>query len=327
MLKRSLLLLSLIFIFLNATLFATGESGWIYVLNRNDNEISVIEPGEKRLVSRIPLSGQGPTGIYPAPSGKYLFITFKGSELISVVDTEEQKEIKTFTAENIKPETITFSPMGDWVYMTHSTSNEITVFRHKKLVLEAADNFPLGTAGTPIVLNRRGTRFYRSSPDGLAVVYAKTNRIIKNVTFPNGSMTWAFSPDFRYLWGIGLEKEVVVVIDEKKARLVKTLDLAGRPQAPIFSADGRKVFLIYKAGVRVIDTRAYKQTKEIPFPDSIDSLAYDDNGLLWAGSSAGRALFAVDPAAPESVVRIDLPGEPLKIVFVKLKKGEGYACF
>ncbi|KKL16041.1 hypothetical protein LCGC14_2499540, partial [marine sediment metagenome] len=38
-----------------------------------------------------------------------------------------------------------------------------------------------------------------------------------------------FSPDFRYLWGIGLEKEVVVVIDEKKARLVKTLDLAGRP--------------------------------------------------------------------------------------------------
>ncbi len=91
-----------------------------------------------------------------------------------------------------------------------------------------ADNFPLGTAGAPIVLNRRGTRFYRRSPDGLAVVYARTNRIIKNVTFPNGSMVRALSPDFRYLWGIGLEKEVVVVIDEKKARLVKTLDLAGR---------------------------------------------------------------------------------------------------
>ncbi len=213
MLKRSLLLLSLSFIFFNTALFAAGESGWIYVLNRNYNEISVIGPGEKRLIYHI----------------------------------------------------------------------------------------PLGTAGTPIVLNRRGTRFYRSSPDGLAVVYAKTNRIIKNVTFPNGSMTWAFSPDFRYLWGIGLETEVVVVIDEKKARLVKTLDLAGRPQAPIFSADGKKVFLIDKAGVRVIDTRAYKQTKEIPFPNSIDSLAYDDNGLLWAGSSAGRALFAVDPPPPRKV--------------------------
>ena len=92
MLKRSLLLLSLSFLFFNATFFATGESGWIYVLNRNYNEISVIEPGEKRLIYRIPLSGQDPTAIYPAPSGKYLFITFKDSELISVVDTEEQKE-------------------------------------------------------------------------------------------------------------------------------------------------------------------------------------------------------------------------------------------
>jgi len=50
MLKRLLLLLILIFIFFDATLFATGESGWIYVLNRNYNEISVIEPGEKRLI-------------------------------------------------------------------------------------------------------------------------------------------------------------------------------------------------------------------------------------------------------------------------------------
>ncbi len=99
MLKRSLLLLSLSFIFFNAALFAAGESGWIYVLNRNYNEISVIEPGEKRLIYHI----------------------------------------------------------------------------------------PLGTAGTPIVLNRRGTRFYRSSPDGLAVVYAKTNRIIKNVDSSSSS--------------------------------------------------------------------------------------------------------------------------------------------
>ena len=310
-------------------LHADTDSGWIYVLNRNEGVISVVDVADGKLATTITLDGKNPLDIYQAPSGKYVFVTFQGSEQISVFDTEEHRQVKTLSLQNGAPEGITFSPMGEWVYAIRETSNQVTVFHHKKLVLEPASQFSLGHAGAPIVFNRRGTRFYRSDSEGLLVIYAKDRKVIKKIRVAQGPRIWAFTPDYRYLWGVGVISGAVVVIDEKKARIAKILDLKSKPHSPVFSEDGKQVYLIDRTGERVVvlDSRSYKVVGDVAFPKPISSIVYSHDGRLWAIGEEENTVFVADLAALKVERKIPLGGIPHKILYVKLKKGAGFACF
>jgi DNA-binding beta-propeller fold protein YncE len=314
-------------LFLFVSLWAFGDSGWIYALNQGDAGIYVIDVDTGELISSIPLGGKAPNGLFPTPGGKFVFVTSMDSELVSVVDVEKHQEVKTFIMEGGIPGIFTFSSMGQEVYVTRPLSEEIRVYLHQRSVLEMEERFSLGIAGAPILLNRRGTRVYRSSAEGLEVVYLKTKEIIKTLTISGGARIWSFSPDYRYLWGVGADG--IVVVDEPKLRTLKTVMVTPKPHAAVFSQDGKKAFLIEKSGRRVVvlNKKASDVAGEISFGDFIDSMALAENGTLWIGSSQTSALYTLDTDTLEITGRVDLPGIPIQIRYVTLKKGEGYACF
>jgi DNA-binding beta-propeller fold protein YncE len=313
--------------FLSVSLLAMGDSGWIYSLNQVDAQIYVIDVDRREFISSIPLGGDAPNGLFPTPGGKFVFVTFLDSGLVSVVDVEKHREVKTFIMEEGTPGFFTFSTMGQELYVTWPLSEEIRVYHHQRSELEFKEGFQLGMANAPILLNRRGTRIYRSSTEGLEVVYLKTKEIIKTLPLSGGARVWSFSPDYRYLWGVN--NHGIVVVDEPKLRTLKTITAASKSHAAVFSKDGKKVFLIEKSGKRVVvfNKKASDRVGEIPFQDIIDSMALAENGTLWTGSSETRALFTVDTDTLEITGRVDLPGKPVQIRYVTLKKGEGYACF
>ena len=226
-------------------------------------------------------------------------------------------------------QSLSFSPMGEWIYVAHARTNEVTALSHKRLQLEEHERFRIGNADTQILFNRRGTRFYRSGPKGLEIGYTKTNKVIKSIDFRLGPMDWAFSPDFRYLWGLARNNDSLVVVDERKARLVKTVNISHRAGAPVISADGKRVFVIAESGrsVIIINSRSYKVVDEMGFPAPIDGIALDENGLLWAGSAAAQSVYAVDTATGTAKAPIALGEKPRQILYIRLKSGGDYACF
>jgi DNA-binding beta-propeller fold protein YncE len=185
----------------------------------------------------------------------------------------------------------------------------------------------MGKAGAPVLLNRRGTRIYRSSAEGLEVVYLKTKEIIKTINLSNGARTWSFSPDYRYLWGVN--RDGIIVVDEPKLRTLKTVTAAPKFHAAVFSPDGKKVFLIEKSGqsIVVLNKKASDIVGEISFQEFIDSITLTENGTLWAGSSQTNTLFMVDTDTLDIIGTVELPGKTVQFRYVTLKKGEGYACF
>ncbi len=313
--------------FMFVSLMAYSDSGWIYALNQDDAQIYVVEVDTRKLISTIPLGGYMPNGLFPTPGGKFVFVTFMDSDLVSVVDVEKHQEVKTFIMEGGTPGSFTFSTMGQELYVTWPSSEVIKAYHHQRSELEFKEQFHLGMANAPILLNRRGTRIYRSSEEGLEVVYLKTKEIIKTFTQSGGPRLWSFSPDYRYLWGVSTDG--IVVVDEPKLRTLKTVTATPKSHAAVFSQDGKKAFLIEKSGLRVLvlNKRASDLLGEIYFEDPIESITLTENGTLWTGSLETNTLFSIDTSTLENTGMVDLPGKLIQIRYVTLKKGEGYACF
>lgn len=307
----------------------SAQEAWIYILHRDVGKVTVIDPERRKLKVQIPLSGEVPTGIFPAPSGKYLFVTFKNSAIVSVIDTETMREEATLRIDTGPPGSIVFSPLGERTYITHPGSNEISLFSRKKLELSLQERFQAGDSGTPIVLNRRGTRLYRNYRGGLAIIYGKTKEIIEEIKHPYGPAIWAFAPDFRFLWGTGLEGDAVVIVDESRARIVDVLRTSVKPHVPVFSPDGRHAFFLEKTGtsVIVVETRTRKISESTSLPETVESIAVDETGVLWIIGTETDSVYALDFPSGKVLWRIGLSGPAQAVKFIELKTGEGFACF
>jgi DNA-binding beta-propeller fold protein YncE len=306
-----------------------AQQAWVYVLRADRPEILVVDPRTRALAHTVRLSQPDPVRLFPTPGGKFVFVTYRDTDTLSAVDVEAHTESRTFTLDLGRPQELAFSPMGDTVIAGLGGSNTVAILGHSRSLLEGTERLEVGSAGTPALFNRRATRLYRSSPEGLVIVYRKTGEVISRVSLPHGAMTWAFSPDYRNLWGVALEGAGVVVVDEARARVVDTLVQPHRPHAPVFSPDGARVYLIGATGraVVAVDTRSRRVAGEIAFPTPVDGIAHGTGTELWASSQEGGVLYVADTRRGQILGRLDLGGPIGQMAWISLKRGEGYACF
>jgi DNA-binding beta-propeller fold protein YncE len=306
-------------------LFAGSESGWVFVLSE-DSALRVIDPDDGTIEASIVLTGGKPEALFPTPGGKFVYVTYRDANTISMVDAETMEEVHSFRISKGHPEQIAFTPMGEFIYITYTDSDLITVFRRDGFEHVVEEEYSLGDPGAPVIFNRRATRFYRLAEGALGFVYIKTKEVIKEIGLPEEAKSWVFSPDFRFLWGIGPRE--VYVVDEKRGRLVKRISLASVSEKALFSSDGRRIYLLDETGgeVNILDER-YRVVGNLALPEPAASLDYGEDGALWAVGSTTGTVYALDLSSEGVSRRIALPGSPKQLRFVKLRRGEGFACF
>jgi len=315
--------LLLLLLLLGAAGASGAEKGWVYLLPERGGELLVLDDGGS--VGTVRLGREGATGIFPTPGGKYVFVTFPDAE-VAVVDAEAQALDRRFGLEQGAPEQFLFSPSGDKAYVSLRGSSRVLVFSHQRSRLELRGSLSLGIAGAPITLNRRGTRLYRSSADGLDFYLETTGETLRRVPLRGGAASWSFSPDYRFLWGVSLADGRLSVVDERSAKLAAEVDGAFAPFEPAATNDGAYLVAASRDRLEKIGARTFRPETSIELPGRARDLASPGTGdAVWL--LVGEEIIEIDLGSGKEIRSVS-PGVSIRdIAAVTLRPGEGYACF
>jgi YVTN family beta-propeller protein len=95
-----------------AALTGTGAALRLWVANRDNDSVSVIDPRTRKLIREIP-TGNSPEGVAIAPNGR-VWVVNRGSATISIIDSKTAKVVKTVRLlRGSAPYGITFLPNGN----------------------------------------------------------------------------------------------------------------------------------------------------------------------------------------------------------------------
>lgn len=266
------------------------------------------------------------------PGGKYVFVVNSATGLGQAVDFEDPNRAKDVDFSSEAPIAgLVFSPMGDTLYVVRANSNGITAFAHRTGEVSVPQPFNLPTSsaegrlGLP-VLNSRGTRLYRGGDDDLEYFLTSDRSRLKHVPATGGIRNWVMASGGRYLWGSG--DKGWTIVDEARARVVKTIEIDGA-ELPHFSADGRSAWALALDGQVLVklDVRRHRETGRFNLPEGAMGPASDGLGGVWV--AAPKGLYRVEAKKNTAELAGQLPGEGAIAAFesVRLKQGQGFACF
>ena len=160
----------------------TPNGKWVYVANKNDNTVSVINTETNNIANNINV-GEAPYGIAVNKNGTKAYVTNMGSHNVSVIDTATNKVTATVPVVN-DPHGIAVTPDGRWVYVanhcpyvgTVSVINTTTNTVTKNI---SVDQNPCGVAvthdGKWVYVTTAGSE---NDPGSVSVINTTTSTVI-----------------------------------------------------------------------------------------------------------------------------------------------------
>jgi YVTN family beta-propeller protein len=305
----------------------------LYVCNQNDASVSVIDMATNRVVRTVDLQRLGfsanarPHHVAVEPDGSYWYVTLIGENRIVKLDRGDRVVAH---AQFETPGMLALHPTEDLLFVGRSMTavsppQRIGVLRRSDMRLDELSVFfprPHALALEP----QHGTVYTASlSVNQLAAVDVASERVeLHDVAGPaHALMQFAVSPDGRTLVvSAEISHKVLIfdVTDRMRPHLMAELDVERQPFDPVFTPDGRSVYLGNKAAnaVTVIDVatrtvaqvvrgRGLAQPHGIAVSPDGRHVYVSNNNLSQAHDMAGHEVHAapVAPAGRGTVVVID----------------------
>jgi YVTN family beta-propeller protein len=155
-------------------------------------------------------------------------------------------------------------------------------------------------------LAAKTVRIYISNQDGSSIdvidpVVNKVIQTIKGMTSPDGVV---FSPDGTRAYTPDRDEHVLIVLDTKTGNTIKKIPLSDRPNLPVISNDGKRVFVAIwplsveaktRGAVDIVDTVTLEKVKTIPTKGGMhDMFTTPDGKYVVAGSVVAGFLDVID---------------------------------
>ena len=319
--KRLSIFLLLIFAY---SVSAQELPEWVYVLQSDRIVVANVEVGN--FDQSINLSRSGAARLHGTPGGKYVFVTFGNSKDVAVVDVETHEEV-AIVAFDFEPSHIKFSPMGEKAYITNRYTNEIRVYDHRKAQFTYSSSISKGRVGAPVMLNRRGTRLYRSSDDGLMFIYLKTGEVIEEVQIAGFPNTFSIAPDFRTIWAVSEREGELIIVDESRGRVSRRISLDAAHPADL----GTAVFSSSRGVVPtdgklvVLNTKNYRVQENLDLQEISQRFVISQDGRIWSLFGTGVETLWMDGETEGALT--ELGAATMDLAYVVVRSGEGFACF
>jgi YVTN family beta-propeller protein len=261
--------------------FAVSD-GVLYVCNQDDASVAVIDIATHEVIRTIDLQALGfsatarPHHIAVEPDGSYWYVTLIGEGLIVKFDREDQV---VDTAPFETPGMLALHPTEDVLLVGRSMTAvnppaRIALVRRSDMSLDEVDIFfPRPHA---MVLNPVTNVAYTASlaVNQIAAVDVGTERVVLTDVEgpPHALMQFAISPDGGTLAISGALSHTVLFFDiaddPMQPRHVATVPVETQPFDPIFTPDGRTLWLGNKVANKVtaIDTETHEVVAVIDDP-------------------------------------------------------------
>jgi YVTN family beta-propeller protein len=303
---------------------APKEARTVYVVNEDDNTVSVIEGATNSVIAAIPV-GKWPHYIALDPSGNYAYVTNGESNSVTVLDTTTNRVVSTIEGTGRDPQQIVIHPTGKFAYVPCYDTADVHVIDLVGKKITAI--IPVGENPQSIAISPDGERVYvvnLHSPQAM-VVDTSTNKVVVRFTTGEGACGIAISPDGQRLYlgghgtgmwmGKGEMNRDVRVIDARTFAQLFQIRCGIMPIAVKFSRDGKQAYVVSHGSgeLHIIDTATNKTTSVKVGRDCRDVAASKDGKWAYVSNRGDNTVSVVDVAAKKSVATIQVGKSPVGI--------------
>ena len=146
-----------------------GQNRLAYVTNAMDNNLSVVDLQQKKVVATIP-TGTMPHGLRLSPGEREIYVANVSDNSVSVIDITRSKEVTRIPAGKA-PAQVGFTPDGRRVYVSLRDENSVAVIdvaQRKKIATVAVGHNPIQVFATPdgryVYVANQGTETNPATP-------------------------------------------------------------------------------------------------------------------------------------------------------------------
>jgi gliding motility-associated-like protein len=263
-----------------ATITATPvNSGFAYIANGSDNNVSVINISTNAVVAHVPV-GTYPFAVAVSPDGGRVYVANEGGNTISVIGTATNTVIATIFV-GIYPQRLVVSKDGSKLYVTCGSS------------------YTNSTTYT----------------DGyIAVINTATNTVADEITSAVNVADLAVSLDGSFLYATNASTNKVIIINTATKAVVNTLNTGLIPNGIKLSPDGSKVYVANQGSntVSVISTITQTITNTISLTGATPwgvSISPDGKRVYVSGWGSNN-IYVIDAVANNVVATVNAGSFP-----------------
>lgn len=296
-----------------ATFTATPiPAGFVYVVNSDDNTVSVINSGNNKVVATIPV-GDLPESAVVSPDGKKVYVPNDLGNSVSVIDAITNQVIITILVGK-GPQFITMSPDGSRIYTSNVSSNDISVIN--ALNNNVVATIPVGSVPVESVISPDGSHLYVVNvySNFMSVINTVTNIVeakINGITRPSdvlinqsGSRLYVTQSN---------PSAIVTVINTATNSKITDIPVDIKPNSLSISPDGKWLYTVNNPSnnVSVINTTTNKVVATIPVGYyAIETAITPDGSRLYVLSSGAKTVTVISTATNSVITTIPLNYAP-----------------
>ncbi|MFC2022302.1 cytochrome D1 domain-containing protein [Chloroflexota bacterium] len=299
--------------------------GFIYVVNEDEDTVSVIEPNTNSVVATLTV-GAWPHYASGSPDGKKVYVSNGEDNSISVIDSATNQVVSTIQlkeeGELGDPQEIVISPEGQYAYVPMFDTDEVIVI---DVVSEVpVDSIPVGESPISISLSRDGKRCYVVCiHDPIAsVIDTTTNKVITTFYTGEGAAGIDIFTDGSYLYlgghGMGMwqamgEKNTDIrKIDTTTFEQLALIRCGIMPIGVRFSPDGTFAAVVSHGSgeLHIIDSETDEATRIKVGNNCYVAAVSDDGRWVYVTNKDDDTLSVVNAVAKKVVATIPVGHSP-----------------
>ncbi len=212
----------------------TPDGQELLIGDSSGNELIVLDPVTFDLKRRVPISN--PYHLDFSPNGRYFVIAGLARNQIDVYEAGSYKLLKRFAVRSM-PSHMDFQPDSSTVFVSLQGSGRVVAI--DLLRLEERWNEASGKAPAGVMVHNGQVLVCNMGADDVAVMDARTGRVLRRVRVGKGAHTLFWSPDRRAIWvNSRLDIESVTVLDAATLEPRRRYRLPGGPDDLEFAPDG-----------------------------------------------------------------------------------------
>ena len=248
-----------------------ADSGTLLVLNKSDNNLSLIDLATKKSVATIP-TGAGPHEVAVSPNGRIAVVANYGTSQapgssLTVIDIPGKKQLNTINlGEYRRPHGITWL-RGNEIVVTAEGNKALLIVDIQSGTVAAAITTDQNVSHMVVLARRSNKAFVANIGSGsVTVIDLKGRKKITDLQTGAGAEGIDISPNEKEVWVTNRAANTVSVIDVNSLKILATLESKDFPSRVKFVPGGKHVLVsnARSGDVAIFDAVTKKEIRRVP---------------------------------------------------------------
>lgn len=300
-----------------------------YVVNRDDNDVSVIDMARQRTVATMPAGMAMPQDIAISPDGCLAYLSSIWSATIAVLDLAKHSLLTGIPLNHVG-NAVVFSASGALAYADTNTPSGGAIAVIDTATHQIMRTFPVSPQNSRgMAIHPDGSRLYsleqHSAPDlgKVAVIDPASGTVLERISVgidpsdikvhPAGSLAYVVNRDAHQAHGS------VSVIDTRRKTVVATVSVGKQPSRVAFHPDGTQAYVTNSGDgtVSVIDTASHAVVGLIPVEQTPQHVVFHPAGThAYVSDPQTNRLSIIDTSTQEVRGSVTVGSAPWGVALV-----------